>query len=145
MSCQACLLFEVEFQDSIPLSEDNGIAFHTDRVLFEMEIHANALQFWHVSDTNGTLANMGELFVDSFTVRSLGSGLLEDEQLIWFLCILDQIFTGDDTKKLLIRTNIHGYDFVPLSTRRRHQSYLDFPMLYLLPSSCIKHHDFINV
>lgn len=88
---------------------------------------------------------MGKFFVDSFSIRSFGRGFLENEQLVRLLRVFDQILSGNDTEQLLIRANIHCDDLIPLPGLRRQQVDLDFPMLDLLPSFCIKHLYFINI
>ena len=117
VDCHASFLFEIELQNSVSLCENNGVAFSTYWVIFEDKVHAYTLQIFYIRNTDWSLADLGEFFVDSFSVRSFSGGFLENEQLVRLLSIFDQVFACDDSEQLLIWTDVHGNDFIPLSAR----------------------------
>ena len=145
MDWHADLLFEVELHNTVSLGKDDGVAFSTNWVVFEDEVHADTLKIFHVCDSDWSSSNMGEFFVNAFSIGPLCRRFLENEQLVRLLSIFDQILTRNDTEHPLIRTDIHRDDLIPLPGLRRKQVDLDFPMFDFLPGFWVEHLDLVHI
>ena len=133
MNRHASFSLKIEFQYPVSLRKYNGVTFAADWVVFEDEVHADALKILHISHPNRSTANRRKFFVNAFCIGSFSLRFLEYEQLVWLLSIFYEIFACNDTEHSLIRANIHSYDLISLPSLRWQQIDRDFPVFDFLP------------
>lgn len=87
VSGSALLSHKVHFKDLVLLTEDDGVLLVFVIRVFEMVVHANLCEGWHIFNNH---SRMLLKFVCTFD-------FLKDEKLISFLLVHDQYLSTDDT------------------------------------------------
>jgi len=101
-------------------------------------LHANASHCLIVLNRKLVLRIGIELIRVAFSVRSFLDHAFENEYLVSFLLILNQVLASDDRNVPFIRTDGHGNDFVPLPFLGGHEFDLHQVLINLAVVYCVE-------
>lgn len=88
---------EIHLENLFFLYKDNCIWIATRSWLLEMVLHTNLVEIWNVFDLDWRLDQL-ELVIAKFILGPLS---FENEELVLFLLILNQIFSTDNSQEIL--------------------------------------------
>lgn len=138
-------LFSVVVSDNpVALRKDEAVGLLRLRIILENEVHTDSKELWVALDLNGFFAQF-ELLLFAFSITASRLASFENKYLVRRLLVFNQISTGDDCEVLVVWTDLHGNNFVGLSSITCKEFKLKFVLDYLLKCLTIVHFDLFRV